>query len=54
LGILLVEHDVPFVMRVCKLVHVLDFGVILAMGTPAQVQRSTAVQQAYLGGAKRR
>ena len=54
LGVLLVEHDVPFVMRVCKLVHVLDFGNILAVGTAAQIQRSTAVQQAYLGGAKKK
>jgi branched-chain amino acid transport system ATP-binding protein len=49
LGILLVEHDVPFVMRVCELIHVLDFGNILAVGTAAQIQRSAAVQRAYLG-----
>ncbi len=55
LGVLLVEHDVPFVMRVCKVIHVLDFGNILAVGTAAQIQRSAAVQRAYLGStAKRR
>jgi branched-chain amino acid transport system ATP-binding protein len=49
LGVLLVEHDVEFVTGVCKLIHVLDFGRILAVGSPSQVQRSTAVQAAYLG-----
>lgn len=54
LGILLVEHDVAFVMRVCATIHVLDFGNILAVGTAAQIQRSAAVQRAYLGSAKKR
>jgi len=54
LAILLVEHDVPFVMRVCKDIHVLDFGNILAVGTAAQIQRSAAVQRAYLGAGKRK
>ena len=52
LGVLLVEHDVPFVMRVCAKVHVLDFGDILAVGTAAQIQRSPAVQRAYLGAGR--
>jgi branched-chain amino acid transport system ATP-binding protein len=52
LGVLLVEHDVPFVMRVCARVHVLDFGDILAVGTAAQIQRSAAVQRAYLGAGR--
>ena len=52
LGVLLVEHDVPFVMRVCAIVHVLDFGNILAVGTAAQIQRSAAVQRAYLGAGR--
>jgi branched-chain amino acid transport system ATP-binding protein len=53
LGVLLVEHDVPFVMRSSKIVHVLDFGNILAVGTAAEIQRSAAVQKAYLGGERR-
>jgi branched-chain amino acid transport system ATP-binding protein len=53
LGVLLVEHDVEFVMRVCKLVHVLDFGRILAVGTAKEIQRSPAVQQAYLGSSRK-
>jgi branched-chain amino acid transport system ATP-binding protein len=54
LGVLLVEHDVPFVMRVCELIHVLDFGNILAVGTASEIQRSAAVQRAYLGAGKKR
>ncbi len=48
-GILLVEHDVPLVMRVCSTVYVLDFGSILAVGTPNEVQSNQAVLDAYLG-----
>jgi branched-chain amino acid transport system ATP-binding protein len=50
LAVLLVEHDVPFVVQVCTRIHVLDFGRILTVGTPSEIQRSAAVQAAYLGG----
>jgi branched-chain amino acid transport system ATP-binding protein len=49
IGILLVEHDVPLVMRVCSWIHVLDFGAILAAGTPKDIQQNEAVLDAYLG-----
>jgi branched-chain amino acid transport system ATP-binding protein len=50
LAVLVVEHDVPFVVEVCSRIHVLDFGRMLAVGTPREIQRSAAVQAAYLGG----
>jgi branched-chain amino acid transport system ATP-binding protein len=49
MAVLMVEHDVQLVMRVCTLVHVLDFGAIIAVGTPDEIQRNEKVLEAYLG-----
>ena len=49
LGILMVEHDMELVMKVCTHIHVLDFGVCIAEGTPDEVRRDERVQAAYLG-----
>jgi branched-chain amino acid transport system ATP-binding protein len=49
MAVLLVEHDVELVMRVCSRVHVLDFGQVIAVGSPDEVQADPRVQLAYLG-----
>lgn len=49
IAILLVEHDMTFVMNVCDDIVVLDFGVPISAGTPQEVRRDPAVIAAYLG-----
>jgi branched-chain amino acid transport system ATP-binding protein len=49
LAILLVEHDMELVMKVCDTIAVLDYGRIICTGTPAAVRADAEVQAAYLG-----
>jgi ABC-type branched-subunit amino acid transport system ATPase component len=46
---LLIEHNVPLVLDVCDYIYVLDFGQVLAQGTPDEVVSNPAVIAAYLG-----
>lgn len=50
-GVLLVEHDMNLVLEICDVVHVLDFGEVIARGAPSEIRVDPAVQAAYLGKA---
>jgi branched-chain amino acid transport system ATP-binding protein len=47
--IMLIEHDMNIVMGICDYISVLNFGSVIAKGTPGEIQTSEAVIEAYLG-----
>ncbi len=52
MSVLLIEHDVGLVMRTCDRIVALDFGVVIAEGTPEEIANSPAVVSSYLGKAE--
>jgi branched-chain amino acid transport system ATP-binding protein len=51
-GILIVDHDMRLIMRLCNQLHVLNYGLTIGEGTPEQIRQNPAVIEAYLGSTR--
>ena len=49
IAVLLIEHDMNLVMGICERITVLNYGMMLAQGTPEEIQSNPEVIKAYLG-----
>lgn len=50
LTIVLIEHDMSLVMKLCERIYVLEYGQLIAQGSPQEIKENPRVIQAYLGG----
>ncbi|MCP4360063.1 MAG: ATP-binding cassette domain-containing protein [Chloroflexi bacterium] len=48
-GVVVIDHDLHFITQICDRVYVLDYGTLLASGTPVEIRENEAVRIAYLG-----
>ena len=51
-GMLIVDHDMHLIMRLCNRIHVLNYGRTIGQGTPEEIRRNPDVVEAYLGASK--
>jgi branched-chain amino acid transport system ATP-binding protein len=52
-SLIVVDHNMRFIMSLCHRIVVLDYGEMIAEGTPVEIQRNEKVIKAYLGGGHR-